>query len=74
MIVCDLLVIVTYAYRILNRKPASDQEDDDDYSSPTPTVSTSIQPTAIDHSATSQQFTTIELHTFAESSASETRD
>lgn len=73
MIVCDLLVIVTCAYRILNRKSASDQEDDD-YSSPTPTVSTSIQPTTIDHSATSQQFTTIELHTFAESSASETRD
>jgi len=72
VIVCNLLVIVTYAYRVLNRKPDDDQEDDD-FTRPISTVSTSQQLTTIDHSATSRQLTTIVLDTFAGTSPSDTR-
>ncbi|KAG0705606.1 hypothetical protein DFH29DRAFT_906101 [Suillus ampliporus] len=45
LIVCNLLVVVTYAYRVLNRKP--DDPEDDDYSSPTPSAPTSQRLTTI---------------------------
>lgn len=56
MIVCNLLVVVTYAYRVLLRNP-SDQElpstldpsDDDDFTTPPPT------------SASTQSLTTVVL-------------
>lgn len=73
LIVCNLLVVVTYAYRVLNRKPDGDPADDD-YSSPISTVSTSqrLTPIMIGLPATSRQLTTmIELDTFAETSASD---
>lgn len=45
LIICNLLVVVTYAYRVLNRKP--DDPKDDDYSSAITAVSTSQRLTTI---------------------------
>lgn len=45
LIICNLLVVVTYAYRVLNRKP--DDPKDDDYSSAIPSVPTSQRLTTI---------------------------
>ncbi|KAG2142903.1 uncharacterized protein EDB93DRAFT_598670 [Suillus bovinus] len=45
LIICNLLVVVTYAYRVLNRKP--DDLEDDDYSGPIPSVIASQQLTTI---------------------------
>lgn len=45
LIICNLLVVVTYAYRVLNRKP--DDPEDDDYSSGIPSVPTSQRLTTI---------------------------
>lgn len=56
LIICNLLVVVTYAYRVLNREP--DDPEDDDYSGPIPSVSTS------------QRLTTISLDLVTETSAS----
>ncbi|KAG1723240.1 uncharacterized protein EDB91DRAFT_180367 [Suillus paluster] len=56
LIVCNLLVVVTYAYRVLNRKP--DDPEDDDYSSP------------ISGAPSSQRLTTITFGAVAETSAS----
>ncbi|KAG2346732.1 hypothetical protein BDR05DRAFT_747708 [Suillus weaverae] len=56
LIICNLLVVVTYAYRVLNRKP--DDPEDDDYSSTIPSVSPS------------QRLTTIVLGLVTETSAS----
>jgi hypothetical protein len=72
LIVCNLLVIVTCAYRALNRKPDEDPEDDD-YSSRTQAVSTSQWLTTTNPSATSQQLTTVDLAISAETSASNIR-
>ncbi|KAG2125025.1 hypothetical protein DEU56DRAFT_744109, partial [Suillus clintonianus] len=49
LIVCNLLVVVTYTYRVLNRKP--DDPEDDDYTSPAPSVPTSQRLTTISLSA-----------------------
>ncbi|KAG0697466.1 hypothetical protein DFH29DRAFT_946322 [Suillus ampliporus] len=68
LIVCNLLVIVTYVYRILNR--TIDYPEDDDYSTPTPVSPVSQWLTTIDL-APSQRFTTIGLGAFAETSASD---
>ncbi|KAJ8582417.1 hypothetical protein M405DRAFT_830698 [Rhizopogon salebrosus TDB-379] len=72
LIICNLLVIVTCAYRVLNRKSNEDPEDDD-YSSRTQAVSTSQQLATINPSATSQQLTTVDLAISAETYASSTR-
>lgn len=45
LIVCNLLVVVTYAYRVLNRLPADPE--DDDYSGPITSVPTSQRLTTI---------------------------
>ncbi|KAG2048487.1 hypothetical protein BDR06DRAFT_895501, partial [Suillus hirtellus] len=45
LIICNLLVVVTYAYRVLNREP--DDPEDGDYSDPISPVPTSQQLTTI---------------------------
>lgn len=58
LIICNLLVVVTYAYRVLKREP--DDPEDDDYSSPIPSVPISD----------SERLTTIALDLVTETSAS----
>lgn len=69
LIVCNLLVIVTYAYRAVNRKTDTDPEDDD-YTTPTLVAPISQRLTTSDV-APSQRFTTIDLSAFDETSASD---